>query len=82
GEGPGARLWHAVLSIVTKVGQQSLAVFVVSMALAQLLGAVLDRIGRDFSTFALVNLTGLALITAVAYIAAWFKSQPWRKKRP
>lgn len=70
-----------LLKIITKVGQQSLAVFVFSMALAQLLGAVLDVVGRNNLTVSAVNLIGFAMITAVAYTAGWFKSQPWRSKR-
>ncbi len=80
--GTGARIWNGFLKIVTKVGQQSLAVFVFSMALARLIGFALDQIGRNTATFALANLTGFALIISVAYIAGWFKTQPWRSKRP
>ena len=80
GTGTGAHIWSVVLMLITKVGQQSLAVFVASMALARLLGFVLDQIGRTAGTFALVNLFGFCLIILVAYTAAWFKSQPWRGK--
>jgi hypothetical protein len=79
--GSAGEAWRRLLAIVTKVGQQSLAVFVASMAVARLLGFVLDQIGRTSATYALVNLTGCAIITAVAYIAGWFKSQPWKNKR-
>jgi len=81
GTGTGARIWSVVLTVVSKVGQQSLAVFVFSMAVARLLGFVLDQIGRSTATFALINLTGFALIIAAAYGAAWFKSHPWRSKK-
>ena len=81
GSGPGAAAWELVLRVVTRVGQQSLAVFVFSMAVARLLGFALDQIGRTAGTFALINLTGFAMIVAVAYIAGWFKSQPWRSRR-
>ncbi len=80
GTGPGAQVWRIVLKVVTKVGQQSLAVFVFSMAVARLLGFALDQLGRSAGTFALVNLTGFALLIGVAYGAAWFKSHPWRSK--
>ncbi len=82
GTGAGGRVWSVLLTLITKVGQQSLAVFVFSMALARLLGFVLDQIGRTTATTALVNLTGFALIILVAYTAAWFKSHPWRSKKP
>lgn len=77
----GARLWTHVLNVITKVGQQSLAVFVFSMAFAQILGAVMDQTGRHILTTAAVNLFGFACLIACAYCAAWFKSQPWRRKR-
>ena len=81
GTGFGASVWRVMLTFVTKVGQQSLAVFVFSMAVARLLGFVLDQVGRSAETVLLVNLTGFAMIIAVAYVAGWFKSQPWRRKK-
>lgn len=81
GHSLGARIWALLLKLITKVGQQSLAVFVVSMALARVIGFVLDQTGRAVTTTALANLTGYALIILVAFAAAWFKSQPWRAKR-
>ncbi|SFT81467.1 OpgC family protein [Sedimentitalea nanhaiensis] len=81
GTGAFAQVWQVVLKIITKVGQQSLAVFVFSMAVARLLGFVLDQIGRSSAAVLLVNLAGFAMIIAVAYIAGWFKSHPWRSKR-
>jgi len=71
-------LWGRFVQIVQKVGQQSLAVFLTSMVLAQMAGAVLDFIGREPITFALVNITGFGILTATAYVTAWYKSQPWR----
>ncbi|MAY88669.1 MAG: hypothetical protein CML02_18360 [Pseudooceanicola sp.] len=79
--GAAGEVWRGLLAIVTKVGQQSLAVFVASMAIARLLGFVLDQIGRTGASYALVNLIGFAIIIAVAYVAGWFKSQPWKTKR-
>lgn len=73
---------RALLAVITKVGQQSLVIFVVSMALARFLGFALDLMGRDVLTWAVVNLTGFVIISCVAYGAAWFKSQPWRSKKP
>ncbi|MEM6482665.1 MAG: OpgC domain-containing protein [Pseudomonadota bacterium] len=69
---------RALLAVITKVGQQSLVVFIVSMALARFLGLALDIMGRDAASWALVNLSGFVLISFAAYGAAWFKSQPWR----
>ncbi|MFW8634181.1 OpgC family protein [Cribrihabitans pelagius] len=81
GHSAGARLWQLILELVTKVGQQSLAVFVFSMALARFIGAALDHTDRAIMTTAYANLAGFALIIACAYIAGWFKSQPWRAKK-
>lgn len=82
GTGPAAQAWRVILKLTTKVGQQSLAVFVFSMALARLIGFALDQAGRTSATWAVANLTGFALIICVAYTAGWFKSQPWKSKRP
>ncbi|MEO0370865.1 MAG: OpgC domain-containing protein [Pseudomonadota bacterium] len=81
GTGPIARSWTVILKCIMKVGQQSLAVFISSMYLARLLGALFDQVGRTHFTMLWVNALGFALIIAVAYGAGWFKSQPWKKKR-
>ncbi|MGR3501020.1 OpgC family protein [Pseudaestuariivita sp.] len=91
--GPGgARLNAAVLQpvmrLIVKVGQQSLAVFVFSMLLARLLGVWLDetsviegrRFIRDPWINAGVNLVGFAMIIGCAYLAGFYKSQPWKKR--
>ncbi|WP_108659264.1 OpgC family protein [Acuticoccus kandeliae] len=78
----GAGVWGRFVHIVRKVGQQSLAVFLSSMVLAQFFGMVLDLTGRTTLTVSLVNLTGFALLVAVAYLVAWFKKQPWRAPPP
>ncbi|QFT57556.1 OpgC protein [Sulfitobacter sp. THAF37] len=81
GTGGLSRLWEGLVTVILKVGQQSLAVFVFSMFLARILGFVMDVIGRDVFTTLAVNLFGCVLLVAVAYGAGWFKSQPWRQKR-
>ncbi len=81
GNGLASKIWAVALKIITKVGQQSLAVFVFSMALARLIGFVLDQTGRSVPMTAIANLAGFALIILCAYAAGWFKSQPWRAKR-
>lgn len=78
GDGDFARIWRRVLMVIMKVGQQSLAVFVASMFLAQLLGVVLDEAGRSVGSMIVVNALGFALLVAVAYGAGWFKAQPWK----
>ncbi|MCR9125876.1 MAG: OpgC domain-containing protein [Rhodobacteraceae bacterium] len=80
GRGPAAAVWRWLLAQITKVGQQSLAVFVFSMVLGRVSGFVMDQIGRDPWVVSAVNLAGFALLIAVAYTAAWFKSAPWKRK--
>lgn len=87
--GAAARAWNGLLSIVTKVGQQSLAVFLFSMWFALVMGVGIDLWGRDESDWywsntgavIIANIIGALALVAVAYTAAWFKSQPWRTKR-
>ncbi len=81
GEGALARVWETLVAVILKVGQQSLAVFVFSMFVAQFLGFVMDIIGRAVPTTLLVNLAGCCLLVAVAYGAGWFKAQPWRQRK-
>ncbi|MEM8664577.1 MAG: OpgC domain-containing protein [Pseudomonadota bacterium] len=75
----GAGLWGGFVNIVRKVGQQSLAVFLASMVLAQAMGAALDVSGRNALTVTAANVGGFLILIAVAYIAAYFKAQPWRR---
>jgi hypothetical protein len=78
GDGWQARVWRRLLGVIMTVGQQSLAVFIGSMFLAQLLGVVFDQVGRSLVSTVWVNLLGFALVVGVAYGSQWFKSQPWR----
>ena len=73
-----ASVWAKCLAIILKVGQQSLAVFVVSMFTACIMGFVMDIIGRATVTVLLVNLAAAAILVATASGAGWFKSQPWK----
>ncbi|MEM8579491.1 MAG: OpgC domain-containing protein [Pseudomonadota bacterium] len=81
GAGALGRAWAPVLRIVLKVGQQSLAVFVVSIFVARFNGFAMDMLGRDVPTTLAVNAFGCACLIATAYGAGWFKSVPW-KPRP
>ncbi len=69
-----------IFAWTTKVGQQSLAVFVFSMAFARPIGMALDQVGRGYANVAIANVFGMLVITGVAFIAGWFKSHPWRRK--
>ena len=66
---------------VIKVGQQSLASFLLSLVVARLAGVALDMMGRDPLPTAAINLGGLALIVLGAHAVGWFKSSPWSKAR-
>ena len=82
--GPGgARLRQGgrVVALISRVGQQSLAVFAASMVLARVLGAVLNLAGNGPLAALVVNLAGFALIIGVAQLAAFFKSAPWKTAR-
>ncbi|SEW42272.1 hypothetical protein SAMN04488515_2946 [Cognatiyoonia koreensis] len=73
------KAWAWIIRQCTKVGQQSLAVFLVSIALSRFSGFVLDLAGNGAWPVAAVNVLGCAFLLGIAYMAAWFKSQPWRK---
>jgi hypothetical protein len=70
-----------MVTVIRRVGQQSLAVFVTSMVLARFLGFLLDVYapGKDTLAVLAINAFGFAFIIATAYTVRWFKSQPWRK---
>jgi len=82
GAGVLGRIWAPFLAIFLKVGQQSLAVFVVSIIVGRTNGVILDLIGRNILTVIGVNLFGMALLVLTAYGAGWMKSQPWKVRRP
>ena len=69
-----------VVDIIRKVGQQSLAVFVTSLFLAQFTGFVMDQTGRTWTIMVIANALGFAALIATAYTVGWFKSEPWRRK--
>ncbi|MCB1372191.1 MAG: OpgC domain-containing protein [Rhodobacteraceae bacterium] len=68
-----------VVAVIRKVGQQSLAVFVTGIVLAQLLGVLLDLIGRGPLQTLAANLLGMAGVIATAYFVGWIKSVPWKR---
>lgn len=63
---------------IITVGQNSLAVFLLSMGLARVAGMALDQIGQNGLTFALVNLSGMGLLIGFAYWCTMLKKQPWK----
>ena len=64
---------------IRRVGQQSLAVFIGGEFVAQCLGILLDRIGRGELEMVLANVIGAACLIAIAAVARWFKSGPWKR---
>jgi hypothetical protein len=80
GEG-GRHLKGKAADILRRVGQQTLAVFLAGLVLAQALGIVLDRLGHGEVLIALANVIGFGLLIAVALVVGWFKSSPWTRPR-
>lgn len=72
-------LLHNAFHPIRTVGQQALPVFLLNMWLAQLGGMVLDQLGRSQATWALVNLSGLAIVVLFAYLVTAIKKEWWRK---
>lgn len=74
----GARLRGGFVAVLTVVGQQSLAVFITGMIIAQPIGIWLDHTGRTTSVEMIGNLFGFMTLIGVAYLVRWFKSSPWK----
>ncbi|MEL7528124.1 MAG: OpgC domain-containing protein, partial [Pseudomonadota bacterium] len=66
---------------VQKVGQQSLAVFMASLVIAQAVAILRDMAWArgEWTAQIYTNFGGFLALIAVAYVVAWFKGQPWRK---
>jgi hypothetical protein len=73
-------LYNRLIAPVRKVGQQALAVFVSSIVLGRVAGMLMDLYGRDALSALWINLVGFAILIAIAYAVAWFKSEPWRRQ--
>jgi hypothetical protein len=71
-----------LIGLISKVGQQSLAVFAISMVIARVLGAVLNAAGGGPLAAFAVNAIGFAIIIGAAYLVAHIKHQPWAKPAP
>jgi hypothetical protein len=65
---------------VIKVGQQSLASFLLSLVFARLAGVALDMTGREPLATAVINIGALAAIIACAWAVGWIKARPWERK--
>lgn len=71
------RWWPRLVGVIRQVGQQSLAVFVAGLVVAQLLGAAYDVTGGGLLATAALNLVGIGMVIAIARFVAWIKSAPW-----
>ena len=76
----GANLHGKAIDLMRKVGQQTLAVFLVGTVASQALGIYLDFAGRNLYTTAIANIAGAAVLAAAAVVVTWIKTPPWRKK--
>lgn len=74
------KLRGPAVAICCKVGQQALGVFLAGQMLSMVGGIALSQMGYTTLNTAIVNVIGCALLIAVAYIAAYFKSAPWSRK--
>ncbi|MBY3234762.1 OpgC domain-containing protein [Rhizobium laguerreae] len=74
----GSRLRGPAVRVLTVVGQQSLAVFITGIVIAQPIGIALDHAGRTTSAEAIGNLIGFGVLVGTAYLVRWFKSSPWK----
>ena len=87
---PKEGLGGAIVTVVRRVGQQSLAVFIASLLIARLLGVIIAESvppgtesihqAAPLGVTIAVNLLGFALIIAVAYVARWFRNPPWSRR--
>ena len=86
---PMSGIGGAVVTVVRRVGQQSLAVFVASLLLAQLIGVFIAEnsiLGPDAPVYVaqwvinVGNLAGALAIIAVAYLARYFRNPPWAQR--
>lgn len=68
--------------LLVLIGRQSLAAFLASILLARLAGSIADMAGRSELVVAALNLSGFALILAVAVVVGWFKRAPWSGAAP
>ncbi len=75
-------LRNRIVPWVAMIGQQSLATFMASLALAWIMGMMLDVFGRNLLTDAIANVAGLASVFVIAYVVRWFKRKPWEGGRP
>ncbi len=85
---PKSGIGGMIVTVVRRVGQQSLAVFIFSLWISWIIGAwisEMDPDGRGGEPVAswvvtVANFIGIALLIAVAYIARYFRNPPWSRR--
>lgn len=85
---PKTGLGGGIVTIVRRVGQQSLAVFIFSIWVSWLIGAWISEMDVDGKggvpvaqwVVTVANLVGIALLIAVTYTARYFRNPPWTRK--
>ena len=85
---PKTGLGGGIVTIVRRVGQQSLAVFIFSIWVSWLIGAWISEMdvdgkgGERVAQWVVItaNVVGIALLIAVTYIARYFRNPPWSRR--
>lgn len=75
----GVNLRGPVVEITRRAGQQTLAVFLTGLVVAQVLGVALKLMGGSWMAQVLVNVAGIALLIFTARVVSWFKAPPWKR---
>ena len=73
-------LEHWLLRPIMVCGQQALAMFLFGLILSDLGGMAFDQLGDDWTIQVSVNVIALGLQLGAAYVVAWYKSTPWRRR--
>jgi hypothetical protein len=73
----GSPARRRIVAELSRIGRNSLPVFVAGLVLSRLMGVSFDLLGRSFATAVLVNAAGIALLVALAHLLAWMKTEPW-----
>ncbi len=64
---------------VRQMGQQSLAIFALSLLLSRIGGMILDQTGHGLLPLLVVNLGGLALLLGLGQFLIWLDAKPWKR---
>ncbi len=73
------RLNQGLGSPIVRIGQQSLATFVMSIAAAEIGGFLLQLFGTGFLATLGVNFFGFSVLLGTAWMMAFVKREPWSK---